>query len=41
MPDAKISELEKLTAVPAEPLWLVVVHNGETKQIQLSVALGN
>lgn len=41
MADQRISELPQLDAVPAGGnIWLVVVHNGETKKIRLSVALG-
>ena len=41
MPDLKITELPKLTAVPAgEDVWLVVSHGGTTKRIKLSIALG-
>ena len=37
MADQKISELTILNAVPAgETVWLVVVHNNETKRIKLS-----
>ena len=38
MADLKISELRILNAVPVgEDVWLVVVHNNETKRIKLSV----
>ena len=40
MADLKISELTILNAVPAgDTVWLVVVHNGETKKIKLSVLI--
>ena len=40
MPDLKILKLPELVAVPASGnLWLVVVHNGETKRIKASVLL--
>ena len=37
MADKKISELRILHAVPAgETVWLVVVHDGESKRIKLA-----
>ena len=41
MPDLRISELETLNVVPAEPLWIVVVHDGTNKKIKASVLLGS
>lgn len=39
MADQKISELPKLVSVPADDVWLVVVHDGQNKRIALATIL--
>ena len=38
MADKKISELVELAAIPpGSTVWLIVVHNGVSKKVKLSV----